>query len=232
MAGGASRVLKNTAFLAVARVIDRVSTLIVTLLIASELGAEGLGAYAVAPAREHTSSISAPYATVTAYSTGDIRGHERRRRLPLRFDPGLAWRLVKELRSFAGSSALAALFARPEILMLSLLASEREAASTVPPCGSRSMDLRSAGRDQPAAVLRRRRSRSPGASQSRRLSWAPPAGCSPLAGAVGARTARAVLVRRGSRCPEGPLPRGHAAPAQPAARPARRSAGRVDGTCA
>jgi O-antigen/teichoic acid export membrane protein len=49
-ASGGRRVLKNTAALAVARLLDRASTLVVALLIASSLGAEGLGAYSIAMA--------------------------------------------------------------------------------------------------------------------------------------------------------------------------------------
>jgi O-antigen/teichoic acid export membrane protein len=46
--------------------------------------------------------------------------------LPLRLDLRLARRLAREIRAFAASSLLAALFARPELLILSVLASERE----------------------------------------------------------------------------------------------------------
>lgn len=42
--------------------------------------------------------------------------------LPLRFAPRLARRLLWEMRSFAGSSALAALLSRPEVLLLSAMA--------------------------------------------------------------------------------------------------------------
>lgn len=47
-------------------------------------------------------------------------------RLRLRFDWSLALRLIRGIKWFAASSALAALFARPEILILSLLATERQ----------------------------------------------------------------------------------------------------------
>jgi O-antigen/teichoic acid export membrane protein len=43
-------------------------------------------------------------------------------RLPLRFDPRLARRLIGEVKTFAATSALAALFARPEVIILSLFA--------------------------------------------------------------------------------------------------------------
>lgn len=42
--------------------------------------------------------------------------------LPLRFAPRLARRLLWDMRSFAGSSALAALLSRPEVLLLSAMA--------------------------------------------------------------------------------------------------------------
>lgn len=48
-------------------------------------------------------------------------------RLRPRFDWRLAVRLLGEMKAFAASSALAALFARPEIIILSLLATERQA---------------------------------------------------------------------------------------------------------
>src|SRR5215212_7697546 len=47
---GATGVLRNTVVLAAARIIDRVSTLVIALLIAAKLGADGLGAYSVAMA--------------------------------------------------------------------------------------------------------------------------------------------------------------------------------------
>jgi O-antigen/teichoic acid export membrane protein len=47
-------------------------------------------------------------------------------RLRPSFRLSLAGRLLRELRAFAASSLLAALFARPEIVLLSLMASERE----------------------------------------------------------------------------------------------------------
>jgi O-antigen/teichoic acid export membrane protein len=47
-------------------------------------------------------------------------------RLPLRFQPRLAWRLVLEIKAFTASSLLAALFSRPEIVMLSVLASTQQ----------------------------------------------------------------------------------------------------------
>jgi len=47
---GAQRVLKNTVALALARIIQRVSTLLLALLIAKALGADGLGAYSIAMA--------------------------------------------------------------------------------------------------------------------------------------------------------------------------------------
>jgi O-antigen/teichoic acid export membrane protein len=46
--------------------------------------------------------------------------------LPLRFEWPLARQLALEIKSFAGSSALAALLSRPEIIILSLLAGARE----------------------------------------------------------------------------------------------------------
>jgi len=238
-------VLKNTAALAVARLIDRGSTLVVALLIASTLGADGLGAYSIAMAvygvivlagdagmtmyliREISRDIArtgtyivhlsvvgvvvsvtltglallvvphlgyAPeveasvmiivlailprtlnsiqeaafvahgrtelqtvttFVTTTTYLGLSVwllgSGHGvtslittyvviqyvitaiyfvliRRSisRLPLQFQWSVARRLVSELKSFAGSSTLAAFLARPEILILSFLASERE----------------------------------------------------------------------------------------------------------
>ena len=47
-------------------------------------------------------------------------------RLPLRFEWRLARRLLWEIKAFAGSSVLAAALARPEIIVLSLLATPRE----------------------------------------------------------------------------------------------------------
>ena len=47
-------------------------------------------------------------------------------RLRLRVDLGLALTLARDSRSFAGSSLVAALFARPEVVILSLLATERQ----------------------------------------------------------------------------------------------------------
>ncbi len=47
-------------------------------------------------------------------------------RLWVRLSAQLAWQLVKEVRLFAASSAIAALFSRPEIVILSLLATPRE----------------------------------------------------------------------------------------------------------
>jgi O-antigen/teichoic acid export membrane protein len=47
-------------------------------------------------------------------------------RLRWGFDRGLARRLVGEIKSFTASSALGALFARPEIIILSLLSTSRE----------------------------------------------------------------------------------------------------------
>ena len=47
-------------------------------------------------------------------------------RLWVRLSTQLAWQLVKEVRLFAASSAIAALFSRPEIVILSLLATPRE----------------------------------------------------------------------------------------------------------
>ena len=47
-------------------------------------------------------------------------------RLRPAFSPRLAVRLVKEVRMFAASSAIAAIFARPEVVLLSLLATPRE----------------------------------------------------------------------------------------------------------
>jgi O-antigen/teichoic acid export membrane protein len=47
-------------------------------------------------------------------------------RLRPRFRPRLAWRLIKEIRYFAASSAIAAVFARPEVVILSLLATPRQ----------------------------------------------------------------------------------------------------------
>jgi O-antigen/teichoic acid export membrane protein len=48
----------------------------------------------------------------------------------------LALRLVREMKAFTGSSLIAALFARPEIVLLSLMAAEQEIglASTARPC--------------------------------------------------------------------------------------------------
>jgi O-antigen/teichoic acid export membrane protein len=43
-------------------------------------------------------------------------------RLPLELDLRLMWRLVGEVKAFAASSALGALFARPEVILLSLFA--------------------------------------------------------------------------------------------------------------
>lgn len=47
-------------------------------------------------------------------------------RLRLEFDRSFALRIAKEIRAFAASSALGALFARPEVVVLSLIVSERE----------------------------------------------------------------------------------------------------------
>jgi O-antigen/teichoic acid export membrane protein len=244
-ASGGRRVLKNTAALAVARLLDRASTLVVALLIASSLGAEGLGAYSIAMAvygvivlagdagmtmfliREISRDLTrtgsylvhlgvvavlvsavlcgVAYAVVPhlGYAPDVSSGvlivvlaifpralasiqeaafvaHGRTElqtvttflttliylglsiwllgsgygvtslltayvavqyamaaiyfalitryivRIPLHFRWSTAWRLARELKSFAGSSALAAFLARPEILILSFLASERE----------------------------------------------------------------------------------------------------------
>src|SRR4029078_8577071 len=47
-------------------------------------------------------------------------------RLWVRLRPRLAWQLVKEVKLFAASSAIAALFSRPEVVALSLLATPRQ----------------------------------------------------------------------------------------------------------
>ena len=47
-------------------------------------------------------------------------------RLWVRLHRRVAWQLVKEVRLFAASSAIAALFSRPEVVILSLLATPRE----------------------------------------------------------------------------------------------------------
>ncbi|HEX2232437.1 MAG TPA: oligosaccharide flippase family protein [Thermoleophilaceae bacterium] len=241
-AGGARRIFKNTAVLMLARVISRVSTLVLTLMIAAWLGADDLGVFSAALAvwgaltiaseagavqyliRElskdpsltgryvvHLSAVAVPLALVVTllaelvvrnvgYSSDLERGvsivllgvlprvlngiqtaafiaHGRTEfetiptfltnaihiavsavllatghgveavlisfvamhylatacyftliaryiaRLPLELDFRLMGRLVTEVKAFAATSALAALFSRPEVILLSLFAS-------------------------------------------------------------------------------------------------------------
>jgi O-antigen/teichoic acid export membrane protein len=244
-AGGARRVLRNTAVLGVSKVLERAVGFVVAVLIASHLGADGLGVYAAAWAIYGLIAIAGDAGT-TGYLTREISSHPARTgsylvhlsvvafvvslvlmlaalivtrhlgysaaletsvsivllailprvlnslqegvfiahgrvafetltrlctstayvlvvawllghghgvpavlrafvaseyvvavvyfvlisgfiaRLPARFSWSLASRLTREVKAFAGSSAIAALFARPEILILSVLASERQ----------------------------------------------------------------------------------------------------------